>query len=125
MTNLEYAANLRLLANFYEQNDSFPLPYDYHRFRFLVEGKAGMEAFARSAPKPIEKRSDDTFYRLHSRVGGFLLEAYDWHKNVCEKMSLGTRTRIEKIPTAFEEKEVTEEVFEWRCPESILNAEAV
>ena len=63
--------------------------------------------------------SDDTFYRVQKAepIGMFMLQALDYHWNVCTRKVVGHRTVKQQVPTAFEEREVREEVVEWDCPE--------
>lgn len=118
MTNQEYAAALRQVADWFEAHPEVPAPLSEHRtgnsLLVLPEGKEGMAAFAR-AIGTVEKEVTDYCYILRGQVAGLAIRAVEMRDAVCERVVLGKETVTEKVPVQFEERTVEREIVEWRC----------
>lgn len=126
MKHAEFVQNLRNAADFFEAHPELGVPTTALDFVFAgdVNGKScdtkeGLAEFVRLVGGRIEKKEDDTFYRLISQQNGFIVRAIAWRQNVCERVQIATKLEPAHVIPAQEETEVPERevpVYEWRCP---------
>lgn len=121
MTNAEYAAALRQIADWYEAHSEMKQPFPVLRVGG-VYGRKELSAFAR-ALGTCKKSFDEKFARVERDFGGVVLEAFDWRENVCERVVLGHRIVPKKVIPRQVIPEHEEEIIEWGCPESLLDEE--
>jgi hypothetical protein len=126
----EFAASLRLIAAFYDEHPDMPVPYlglDDELSIYIVNSQnptATLAAVAKQFGR-AQKTMGETFFNVGRRFGAITLRAMAYREAVCERVVTGTRTVERPITETVGTEEVTEEVVEWRCPESLLSALAV
>ena len=121
MTNQEYADSLRLVADFYATHEDVPQPDSVLKV-FALFGRAAVAAFARALGH-VEKEVDDHFYRVSRKFGGITLQGLDLRERVCERVQVGEKTQIVRVPVsepAYEEREEIVPIYEYHCPDSLL-----
>lgn len=127
---LERIAQLRLLADFHESCPDLPVPY-LSDVILIAQDAAQMAALIKAVGKKMDKMEDyhegDTYMRFRYRVPGTRINV----RIIIEKEKTCERVLKEvKIIPAVEEHVVPaqperrEEVYEWRCPKSILELAA-
>ena len=78
-----------------------------------------------------EKTQDELFYILRKRFGPITVDLYSSKKDICRRIQVGEKEIPEQIIPAKPEEIIpakpeeiipahTEPIYEWRCPESIL-----
>ncbi len=63
----------------------------------------------------IRKNYFDEYFEVFLSIGDIQYEVWSSRAAVCEKRVVDTITEIERVPTAWEEREVETEVVEWDC----------
>jgi hypothetical protein len=118
----EFARSLRALAKFYEEHPEFRVPADVRVY--LFPEKEELAAITR-ALAPCEKQSlGGNWFILQRRFGKKLYIEANWTRSdVCERVVVGTKEIVEKVPVSFETQTKTVEVVEWRCPQTLLGRE--
>lgn len=70
-----------------------------------------------------EKKVDDTYFELSKKFGVITVNFFAYRSDVCERVQVGAREIPEQILPAKPEEVIpahTEPIYEWKCPESIL-----
>lgn len=120
--NQKLIDGIRNLANFLEANPQLPRNYGEVRLLTfpddLAEAAKGMGF--------LEKKTAGAYFSLVKRFGQDVsFEFLKSREQVCERVVTGTKVIPAKeaylVPA---EPEKTVEVFEWKCPDSILEAAA-
>lgn len=111
ITNHEYAAGLRLLAEFYEGRPDAPQPYQSDRLTFNLTTRRDMQTVVREFGGRFTKDSSYGLIYLYGTFGPFRIVAYTSQENVCTARVVGERV----IPARPAEPERTEPVLEWDC----------
>lgn len=114
-----YIAGLRSLAAALENNEEMPLP-DQSTLSVYVYGdeKAQMRKAAKATPGTLEKKSNDTFFRLSREFDGITYEIVACRNATCTPVVVGKKkaTKTEIVtPAVTREVEVEENVIEWDC----------
>lgn len=115
---VDRVSSLRNLVEFLEAHESVPAPYlgDFYLF---ARSKEEFLALRRLGGFEI-KNADDQHFRMERSFGEFRLVLCVDREHVCERVKVGTRV-VPAQPAKEAQPERVEEVFEWRCPESVLN----
>jgi hypothetical protein len=116
-THVTFANDLRDLADWVESHPELQIP-----------GLDRVDIFQRlplyaKAMGTVEKEADDSFFMLRKNFGSIQLEVNWWREQVCERVKVGEKVIPEQILPAKSEEiipEHVENVYEWKCPESIL-----
>lgn len=116
---------LRRLANFVDDNYELFEKVDFSTANIHVgvwnhpDPKEWLVEIAKAASgdKFVEVKKDysGNFFSLFLDFHGFKLEAWTARETVCERKVVGTEKVIKKVPIAFEEEEVEQEIVEWDC----------
>jgi hypothetical protein len=126
MTNREFAAKLRELADVYEQNESIPQPYQLGDVGELVfchkleDLRATIKAFGSG-----EKMKDEQGSIIFVPRRFPMIKVYGLLEGVCKRVPVGTRivpAVPERIIAAEPPREET--IYETRCPKSLLEDSA-
>lgn len=114
MTNEEYVASLRLLANWYEQHPNIPTPHDSTFVVYPLDTKE--EAVdCMLALKPCEKEYEDSLFYLSRKFGGITLKFAFYRDAICTRRVVGTEMVPEEtIPEKIIPAHV-KEIIEWDC----------
>ena len=122
MTNEEYARGLRALADVVERADVelgiSPAPINIYCFT-----ADEMAEKVRAIGGTFVKRSDSNYLTLLRDVGGIGIDVFASHERVCERVVVGTET-VEITDPEAPKVSVTREVFEWKCPDSLMRSGA-
>ena len=119
ITNLELAAQLRMLADIYEQHPDLPQPHDLSTGIGLPIYCHDKETFAATVKtfgggsKVSDKETISFIPDAMPRV-----RITTWHSKICERVVVGTREVPEEVvpPTkGYVVPAHTEEIVEWRC----------
>ena len=129
MTNAEYAAGLRVLADFYDAHPDTYQPYESHKldFNMTCEGRVGVESVIRDFGGKWTKRdSDFGLMYFDSTFGPFALHLYIEKTEICERVQVGVKT-IPAEPERFvpAKPERIEPQYEWHCGKILQEAERV
>ena len=116
----EVIADLRTVLNWLESNSSVPLPYQLNELSIHPGGKNDFLAIAKVLGN-FKKSTDENFFRLTKEFGTVKLVVTEWRNQVCTKRQVGTREVEEKVALTYEIKKTEVPVYEWECPESLLN----
>lgn len=126
MENAEFVDSLRKLADFFEAHPDLKVPYSMSGDGIIIfaNGKEEISLAARAFGS-CDKTSDDIFYRVVKKdpIGQFKLSAIEYRSQVCERVVTGKRVIPAQTVPEHTIPERTEEIVEWRCPESILETE--
>ena len=117
MNNQEYAASLRLMADFFESHPEVETPSGEFSVysRDLKRTAASIGSF--------DKVINGTWFELKKTFGPITVSWFNTRSNVCERVSKGTKIVPETIIPARPEQIIPAhevEEFEWKCPESLL-----
>jgi len=120
MTNAEYAATLRKIAEIYEQNPDIPLPYlvrvgsgDTIYVHDTETLRAVLRAFG-----PCSRKEHEHF-TFTPIVAKDVLAIYAYRQALCERKVVGRRIVPERIIPAKVVPEHEEDVVEWSCPQRL------
>ena len=108
--------DMRLVLDYLEAVPEIPLPY-FGRLTSYCDETHDIGEIARLM-KPIEKVNSTYYFSLRRTFGTIELDVGFPHEQVCEKVVVST----EEIPARLVEA-YTQEVVEWKCPESLLDNE--
>ena len=129
MTNQEYVAGLRALADWYEQRPDVPLP-EAEISVYGVTGRTDTETEKEAAQwimreaTPCEKHYVDDLFHLKKAFGPITLRFVFWRNKVCERIVVATEEVPERVVPAQPERVEpahVKEIVEWRC-EPVLPA---
>jgi hypothetical protein len=117
----EWADGLREMADF---ADRHPDLFNSRGEKFNIFATDAKD-FARKARAlgKADKIQEGSFYILRRRFGPHMVDLNIFRKELCEKVLVGTKIVSRQDPeliAAVPVIEVTEDVYEWHCPESIL-----
>jgi hypothetical protein len=122
MTNKEYADNLRLLADFFEQHTEVKIPYNAGEFNYYsAQSKTEMATLARALGK-CDKVVTDTFFELHAQIGEIKFRASTWREKICTRRQVGSISVPASPEVLIPAREAGETpVYEWHCPDSLFD----
>lgn len=131
MERTAYTNGLRAFADWLDAHPEVPLPNDGKSSfsalgSFVLDDDQAREtlaAVARALPGKVDKDySGESYMRVHGVVDGIHVSYVCNREAVCERVVVGQRTVSKEVPVAYEEREVTEDVVEWRCDDGIMRA---
>ena len=111
MTNAEYAAGLRQLAEWYESHPNAAQPYESNQLHFNVYHRDTVAQVIQDFGGRWEKRASSGLMYFRSTFGQFTLVMYTNHQTVCTARKVGTRT----ISARPAEPEYEVDVLAWDC----------
>lgn len=114
-----FVESLRELADFYEQNPTLPIPnkQTINLFDITVEQ---IKEFITLSKKTVKKSWIESFFYATIPFGSRIeLDLNIARNKVCEKV-VTKRIITKQVPVSFEEKEIEEEIIEWKCPDTIF-----
>lgn len=121
----EVSVGLRALADWFDRQPR-DLPGSFYGGVTLFVSADELPAVAKAIGTADKQVDDWTFKLVRDFGGGISLRTWTSRDAVCEQVKVGTR-RVTRhvVPEGVELTEVTEteDVYEWRCPESILRGE--
>lgn len=116
-----YAAGLRAVADFVEENADFldngggtNLLGD-ELVRFYAPDAAAIAGFVRLFGKAEKEYSDAGLFYLRTKIGGLPVEVFSNRGNVCRKIVKGTRVVPAVTIPEQHIPEREEEIVEWEC----------
>lgn len=120
--NQELIDGLKSLAKWYESHPDAPVSFSAPTFYVWADDA---EHFAKCVKMigPCTKRESNGYFDVFRMFGPIELQAIIPRGQICDKVSLGTKTITKEVPDPNAPTiTITEEVeqFEWKCPESIL-----
>lgn len=127
----EYVSGLRAIADILDANPALPLPYpgasDYAPFSWYVTSGKEQKATAAAIVRAIGGRWDKdathpNLFVISTRLRGLLVDVTADRDQVCTRRIVGSQTVIKKIPTAFEEREIKQDIIEWDCGSLLAGA---
>jgi len=123
-THVTFANDLRDLADWVESHShpELQIPGLDRVDIFPHDDGESLPLYAK-AMGTVEKEADDSFFMLRKNFGSIQLEVNWWREQVCERVKVGEKVIPEQIFPAKSEEiipEHVENVYEWKCPESIL-----
>jgi hypothetical protein len=111
----DYAASLRLLADWYEAHPTVELP-EHSLSVYSVHSKEAARLLREAAP--CTKRYQDTLFFIEKQFGTVKLSFVFYRNEVCTRRVVGVRT----LPAVFVPAQpehtlppVVEEIVEWDC----------
>lgn len=116
----EFSDGLRAMADWFDRHPD--LPGSVHGAVMIFADADELPVVAR-ALGTAEKDADEYGFRLRRRFGPVPLSTYTARDAVCERVKVGERTVTRHVPpegVELVEVAEVEDVYEWRCPESIL-----
>lgn len=144
MTNAEFVAGLRELADFFEARPELAPPYGIDNLNYYgyvdedcqhtVDSKTGVAFFVKTVGGKITKSADSSFFRMSRKVGPFSIVAISNRESICERVKVGERIEPERIIPAQPEQHIPAkeeefipsskvDVYEWRCPSILAEKE--
>lgn len=125
MKRTEYISGLRAVADFFEQNPEVEAEDYPHTFNFPGRTKEDL-AVAAKALGHAEKQVTDSHFVIHGVIGGHILDFYNNRDAICERIKVGEKViPAVTLPARAEAVIIPariEEVYEWKCPDSLLAA---
>lgn len=121
MTHVAVAEGLRQLADWIESHPDVEVPYDLRNgLTIFTYSKEDLAKVARSLGK-CTKKSDDLSYTVTRNFGPIEVSGYASRGSVCQRVKVGTQ-KVQKPDPEFTPPmiEVEEDIYEWQCPESLL-----
>ena len=109
MTNPEYVAGLRKIADFYEANPSLTLPTDTSFTVYGYDAKEDVLKLVHMLGNCKKEFLESVFYIVKA-FGGFKLKFCFSKSKVCERIVTGTKV----IPSIYFPERI-EEIVEWKC----------
>ena len=112
-TREERINDVREMLDYLEATPDLDLPYmsefnSYPLAESISDVARMMAPFTKDATKGL--------FILRRKFGSVDLEANFLREQVCERVVTGTKEIAEKITPAY-----TEDIVEWKCPDSLLN----
>lgn len=124
MTNKKFVKVLRDIADFFETNPSFPLPYIYS-FDAYVNSKEELRNIANMMGACEKKYSDSMFSLIKQFNEEVSLRVHANREKVCERVVIGKKMVEREVVLATGKKYVEEEIVEWKCTDvSLLNEDS-
>lgn len=126
--NKEYAASLKMLAAFYENNPMLELPtcsyFDSLSFNISLreENKDSLMAFCR-AFRTFKKSVTAESFKIVKEFGIISLTVSISRAEVCTKKVVGKKMVSKVVPKGYDTIQVEEDVIEWECPKSLMRME--
>lgn len=125
MTNREFAESLRLFADFYEGHPDFPSIISYSQNDGAFWTFAGsLEHLAECAKAfgTFTKGLDgEERVKIEKPFGHLVLQVCLSRAEFCQHVVVGTKRVKAKVPV-YVEREIDEEIVEWRCSMAPLTA---
>jgi hypothetical protein len=119
----EFARDLRAIADFIEAHPELHLPL-LQRIDIFEADPKSLPKYAAAFGKAAKDVLGDNLFILRRTFGTIKLEANWTRDRVCERVVVGQREIPDQIIPAKPEEFIPghkEDVYEWRCPESILS----
>ena len=112
-----FAANLRILAEFYEMHPDIELPHGEVVFYLWPDGEQDVPKIARAMGKARKGALGDTWFTLERKFGELLVVRAHWSReSVCKRTVVGQKSVQRDVPTSYRTETVLEDVVEWECP---------
>lgn len=125
ITNAELAAQLRALADIYEQNPEIPAPYDMregHTDFVFCHDRDVFAAAIKAFGAGEKKFTSDRVEFLPASFPNLIVSCE--RNKVCERVVIGTRHVAEKVIPERVIPAYTEEIVEWQCKPFLESEEA-
>ena len=123
----EFARDLRAIADFIEAHPELKLP-SLSRLDIFESDAKSLPKYAAAFGNAAKDVLGDNLFILRRTFGTLKLEA-NWQRDlVCERRIVGQREIPDQIVPAKDEEFIPahkEDVYEWRCPDSILGRKQV
>lgn len=119
-----WAEGLHQVADFFAEHPELCPPYG-ETFNIFAHDREHLAEKARSFGT-CDKVEQDYWYVLRKVFGPHKVDLTIERECVCTKVQVGTRTVTKPDPEAIAAVptiEVEEPIYEWECPDSILNPE--
>ena len=117
----QFAADLHAMADFMEQNEGVPLPNLMVKVDLYNLAPDQVPAIAKAFGSAKKEYIGDSFFVLKREFWKLVSIEANWtREQVCTKVVVGQKTVARQVPVAYELKNVTEDVIEWRCSDPIL-----
>ena len=117
MTNEEYVAGLRAVADWYERNPNVPLPESEITIAGVTESREAAADVLRTCA-PCRKDIAGDLFTIRKEIGPMTLKFLFWRNSVCERVVVATEEVPERVIPAEPERvepAYTKEIVEWRC----------
>lgn len=122
---------LRDLADFIERNPDVDVPVtegvaDWWPLRFTFYGEdavPNLHKVRRAIGGRFDKDASAATFSMKGRIGEAYIELQVPREQVCERVVVGTETKLVADPDA-PKVEVEEEIVEWVCPDALLAGES-
>lgn len=121
MTNDEYVASLREMADWYEAHPGMPIPEaEFNCFNVRMDEETDKDAAQRivRVAAPCKKSYDDTLFSIRKTFGSLTLRYIFMRNEVCERVVIATEEVPERVIPAEPERVEpahVKEIVEWRC----------
>ena len=126
MTNIEFANSLRLIADFYEENQDMTVPCVQEFTVYISNSDKLVELTHILARHGLARKvADDYSYKVRRAFGELAIELYASRSNVCSIAEYVEETKevpvqINKVDPVYEMQVQTVRVPVWKCPDSLL-----
>jgi hypothetical protein len=122
MDHKEFANNLRLLADFYEQHPEIKLPWTTELPpNYRVDEKEDAVAVAKACGT-FKKTYSNSYFTITTQIGTATHSFTFTREKVCVKKVVGVETIPARLIPAHVEPASTREIVEWEC-EPLLDTE--
>lgn len=117
----KFAANLRSLADFMEREEGVPLPNLTVKVDLYNLTPEQVPAIAKAFGSAKKEYLGDSFFVLKKNFGELVAIEANWNREkVCTRVVVGQKTVARQVPVAYELKNETVDVVEWRCTDPVL-----
>jgi hypothetical protein len=117
----EYVKNLRAMADFFESQEAVPIPLCNTRIDLFSLSPDEVPAIAKAFGSAKKEYIGDSFFVLKRQFGELLSVEANWNREkVCTRVVVGQKTVARQVPVAYETKNETVDVVEWRCSDPVL-----
>src|SRR5579859_4336784 len=123
----EFARDLRAIADFVEAHPELDVP-SLDRIDIFPYDPKALPKYAAAFGKAAKDILGDSWFILRRTFGAIKLEATWQRERVCERVVVGQREVPDQIIPAKAEEFIPahkEDVYEWRCPDSILGRKEI
>jgi len=112
-----FAANLRMLADWYEAHPEIEIPAGEIAFYIFPGGEENVPKVAHAMGKARKGTIGDAYFKLERFFGDKLILRACWTREaVCKRKVIGQRTVEREVPVGYRTEKTTEDVVEWECP---------
>ena len=117
----KFAANLRAMADFMEQEEGVPLPSLTVKVDLYNLTPEQVPAIAKAFGSAKKEYLGDSFFVLKKHFGELVAIEANWSREkVCTRVVVGQKTVAKQVPVAYELRNETVDVVEWRCTDPVL-----